>query len=122
LNARGLPGVRFEPATFTPRSIPNMASSPRLEGTALHGIRYQITDTNAFQPVEAGVHVLHAFYQQAEARGDTLIARPDWLARLAGTPRLEAMLVDEAQPATMIQAWADEVRAFRTRRQPYLLY
>jgi hypothetical protein len=32
------------------------------------------------------------------------------------------MLVDGAQPAAMIQAWADEVRAFRTRRQPYLLY
>lgn len=122
LNARGLPGVQFEATTFTPRSIPNMASSPRLEGTTLHGIRYRITDANAFQPVEAGVHVLHAFYQQAEARGDTLIARPDWLARLAGTPRLEAMLVDGAQPAAMIQAWADEVRAFRTRRQPYLLY
>jgi uncharacterized protein YbbC (DUF1343 family) len=122
LNAQGLPGVTFNRASFTPQSIPNMASSPRLEGTPLHGVRYRVTDVDTFQPVEAGVHVLHAFYQQAEAQGDTLIARPEWLARLAGTPRLQTMLEDGASPAAIIQAWTDEVDAFRTRRQPYLLY
>ncbi len=122
LNARGLPGVQFEPVTFTPQSIPNMASAPRLENTTLHGVRYHITDVDTFRPVEAGVHVLHAFYQQATARGDTLIARPDWQARLAGTPRLQSMLERGARPDAIIQAWRDEVEAFRTRRQPYLLY
>lgn len=122
LNARGLPGVAFDPVTFTPQSIPNMASSPRLEGTALRGVRYRITDAKTFAPVEAGVHVLHAFYQHAVARGDTLIARPEWLARLAGTPRLQTLLGRGARPTAIIQAWTDEVNAFRTRRQPYLLY
>jgi len=122
LNGRGLPGVTFEPASFTPESIPNMASSPRLEGTALHGIRYRITNGDAFQPVEAGMHVLHAFHQEAAAQGDTLIARPEWLARLAGTPRLHTMLEDGAAPSAIIQAWTEEVEAFRAQRQPYLLY
>ncbi len=122
LNARGLPGVSFEPVSFTPESIPNMASSPRLEGTALQGIRYRVTDVDAFQPVEAGVHVLHAFYQQADAQGDSLIARPEWLARLAGTPRLHTMLEDGAAPSAIIQAWTGEVETFRAQRQPYLLY
>ena len=122
LNARGLPGVTFEPAAFTPESIPNMASSPRLEGTPLHGVRYRVTDADAFEPVEAGVHVLHAFHHAAEARGDSLVARPRWLARLAGTPRLQAMLDDGATPASIIQSWTDEIDGFRARRQPYLLY
>lgn len=122
LNARGLPGVTFESAAFTPESIPNMASSPRLEGTSLHGIRYRVTDVDAFQPVEAGMHVLHAFHRAAKAQGDSLIARPEWLARLAGTPRLQAMLDDGATPAAIIQSWTDEVDGFRARRQPYLLY
>ena len=99
-----------------------MASSPRLEGTTLHGVRYRITDVDAFQPVEAGVHVLHAFYQQAKARGDTLIARPEWLARLAGTPRLNTLLDEGASPPAIIRAWTDEVAAFQDQRQPYLLY
>ena len=57
-----------------------------------------------------------------QPNGDTLIARPEWLARLAGTPRLQTMLENGAQPAAIIQAWADEVEAFRARRQAYLLY
>jgi uncharacterized protein YbbC (DUF1343 family) len=112
LNARGLPGVTFESVSFT----------PRLEGTALHGIRYRVTDAHAFRPVEAGIHVLHAFYQEAEARDESLIARPEWLARLAGTPRLQTMLEDGTQPSAIIQAWADDVESFRARRQPYLRY
>lgn len=122
LNTRSLPGVQFESVTFTPRAIPNMASAPRLEGATLHGIRYRVTDVEAFQPVETGVHVLHAFYQQAHARGDSLIARPNWLARLAGTRRLQSMLDAGATPRAIIQAWQDEVDAFRARRTPYLLY
>lgn len=122
LNARALPGVQFEPVTFTPRSIPNMASEPRLEDTTLHGVRYRITDVDAFESVEAGVHVLHAFYQHAKARNDTFIARPEWLARLAGTPRLEAMLKDGARPTAIIRAWGNEVSNFRQQREPYLLY
>lgn len=122
LNGRDLPGVHFEVAAFTPRSIPNMASSPRLEGKTLHGARYRITSTEAFAPVETGIHVLHAFYQLVQARGDTLIARPEWLARLAGTPRLQAMLDAGKRPSAIIAAWQDDVATFRTRREPYLLY
>jgi uncharacterized protein YbbC (DUF1343 family) len=122
LNARRLPGVRFEPVAFTPRSIPGMASAPRLQGQKLHGVRYRIVDVDAVAPVEAGIHVLQAFFQQATARGDTLIARPRWLARLAGTTQLHALLDKGASPEQIIATWADAVRRFQTRRRPYLLY
>ena len=122
LNARGLPGVRFEPAHFTPRSIPGMSSNPKLEGEAVHGVRYVVTDADAFRSVEAGMHVLHAFYEQAEAAGEDFIARPDWLTRLAGTERLGALLTSGARPEAIIAAWQAEVETFRRQRQPYLLY
>ena len=35
LNALALPGVKFEPTRFTPRSIEGMASKPLLEGRRL---------------------------------------------------------------------------------------
>ncbi len=123
LNARGLPGVRFEATEFTPESIEGMAASPKLEGEILSGIRYVVTDAEAFLPVEAGIHVLHAFHEQARAQDvDDFIGRPSSLARLAGTDQLLEMLNAGATPEEMIAAWERDIEAFRQRRQPYLLY
>ena len=123
LNAHGLPGVRFEPTSFTPESIEGMASNPKLEGEALQGVRYVVGDAAAFRPVEAGIHVLHAFHAQAEKLGvPDFIARPDWLTTLAGTERLGELLQAGASPEAIIAAWEDEVAAFEEQRAPYLLY
>ncbi len=122
LNGRGLPGVRFEPVEFTPESIEGMAMNPKLLGRKLQGVRYVLTDVDAFRPVEAGIHVLHAFWQQAEAAGQSLIARPASLARLSGTDGLLQMLENGAGPEAIIASWNEEVEDFRRRREPYLLY
>ena len=121
LNARSLPGVRFEAAAFTPRPIEGMDTEPKLDGQALEGIRYTITDAAAFRPVEAGIHVFHAFYHQAPDV-DGFLTRQPWLARLSGTTRLGTMLAEGAEPETIIAAWQDEVAAFRARSRAYLLY
>lgn len=123
LNARNLPGVTFDATTFTPRSIPGMASHPKHESQALHGIRISISDRRAYRPVETGIHVLHAFYHAAPQDAETpFIARPAWLTKLAGTERLGAMLGDGRRPEAIIATWQDEVDAFRQTRKPYLLY
>jgi uncharacterized protein YbbC (DUF1343 family) len=122
LAAAGLPGVRFAPAQFTPRGIEGMASDPKLEGTPVQGIRLLVTDAAAFRPFETGLYVLDAFYRQAGAGGHDLLTRPEWLAKLAGTERLHALLREGAAPAAMVAAWQDEAEAFRNRRAPYLLY
>ena len=121
LNARGLPGVRFEAAAFTPRPIESMDTKPKLDGQALEGIRYTITDAAAFRPVEAGIHVFHAFYHQAPDV-DGFLTRQPWLTRLSGTTRLGTMLAAEAEPEAIIAAWQDEVAAFREQSRAYLLY
>ena len=123
LNAYGLPGVRFESDEFTPESIEGMSSHPKLEGEALNGIRIIVTDAAVFQPVETGVHVLHAFYRQAAENdvGD-FISRPDGLARLAGTDRLLEMLDEGASAADIINSWEEDVARYRQRIAPYLLY
>lgn len=120
LNARGLPGVRFEPVTFTPESIPGMATHPKLEGTPVHGIRYVLTDRAAFRAVETGVHVLHALFHQAPDPG--VFLNRDGLARLAGTDRLAEGLAAGARPDALIREWQAEVTAFARKRTPYLLY
>ncbi len=119
LNGRALAGVRFEPATFTPRPIPGMDTNPKLNGQRLHGIRLQVTDRAAFMPVETGIHILEAFYRMAAG---ALVSRPSWLNRLSGTERLAEMLLEGKAPDAIIQAWESEVAAFRALREPYLLY
>ncbi len=123
LNDRGLEGVRFEPVSFTPESIDGMAANPKLLDTDVHGIQYAITDPEAFQPVEAGIHVLHAFYQQAQQEGiDDFLDRPASLARLSGTDRLYEMLTSGTGPGEIIASWQDEVEQFRQARDAYLRY
>ena len=121
LNARSLPGVRFEAATFSPRPIEGMDTNPKLDGQSLEGIRYAVTNASAFRPVEAGIHVFHAFYQQAPDV-DGFLTRQAWLAKLSGTTRLGAMLAQGTRPEAIVAAWQEEVTAFRTRREGYLLY
>ena len=122
LNARSLPGVRFLPATFTPQPRPG-APQPRYQGQRLYGVRLVITDRRSFQPVETGIHLLHAFYHQTPpAQQARFIERPQWLARLAGTDRLYTLLQQGASPETIIADWHQAVTAFQEQRRPYLLY
>ena len=93
-------------AAFTPESIGGMSSDPYLKGQALQDVRLQVTDAAAFQPVEAGVHIAHAFLQQAPDK-QAFFAQPDFLAKPAGTARLQQMLLAGATPEAVIAAWLD---------------
>lgn len=120
LNARGLPGVRFHATRFTP--TPNAGdASPKFEGTSLSGLRIEVTDAGAYRPVEAGIHILHAVYQQAE-REDVADFFTSYVTSLAGTQALAQMLDNGAGPGAIIATWQDSVRSFREQRRPYLLY
>ncbi len=123
LQARSLPGVAIDTTTFTPESRPQAAPSPRFEGKQMYGFRVRITDRQAVQPVELGIHTLHATYQQAQVEGDTsFISRPDHFTRLAGTEQLRTLLEQDRSAHAIIETWADDVQQFRNQRSPHLLY
>jgi len=123
LNARNLPGIRFESATFTPRPIKGMDSNPKLEGQTLSGIQHIITDAQTFLPVDTGIHVIHAFYRQSKHEHiHPFVDREAWMTRLAGTSRFLDLLHDGASPSDIIASWQDEIAFFQQKRAPYLLY
>lgn len=100
-------GIAIAPATFTPRAIPGKASSPKFEGQTCHGVRLQVTDYGAFEPVAFGVALLDLMLQYTPGARTT-----DFIYKLAGSSAVDAL-----QPS-----WKADVRAFRKARQPYLLY
>jgi len=123
LNALGLPGVKFETATFKPRSIPGVAAHPRFEGTGLHGVRVVVTDVARIEPLEVGMHVLCAIAAEARSKGVApLFGNLKMLYAIAGTKRLHNMLAAGNDGAAIIAAWQPEVEQFKAKRAQYLLY
>jgi uncharacterized protein YbbC (DUF1343 family) len=123
LDALALPGVRFEPAEYTPRSIPDVARHPRWAGTPVAGARLVVTDAARFQPLETGIHILAALVAEARSRADASPLRTEGLFdALAGTKRLRRMLEGGSDGRAIIAAWQAEVARFRALRARYLLY
>ncbi len=58
LEARRLPGVRFEAATFTPEAIPGVSPSPPLEGVRLDGVRLVVVDRATIDPFAVAIELL----------------------------------------------------------------
>lgn len=120
LNARNLPGLAFEPVTFTPESIPHMATSPKFMNTEIHGVRYMIEDARKVKPVAAGIHLLEAFLEQAPDRKKFFTESR--IQRLAGTGRLHRSLLDGVPAAVIARSWEEDISKFKQKRQPYLRY
>jgi uncharacterized protein YbbC (DUF1343 family) len=123
LNALGLAGVRFQRATFAPRSIPGVAAHPRFVGTSLSGVRIVVTDVARIEPLEVGMHALSAIAAEARSKGVTpLFGNLKMLHAIAGTHRLHQMLTNGGDGAAIIAAWQAEVAQFKAKRARYLLY
>lgn len=122
LNARNLPGLRFEPATFTPESIPGMATRAKHMGVHLEGIRHVVTDEYAVRPVAAGMHVIEAFYRQVPGDEEEAFFNRPRIGRLAGTHRVMDMFRAGSTADEVIASWEDELREFDQLRQQYFLY
>jgi uncharacterized protein YbbC (DUF1343 family) len=122
LNEAGLSGVRFEPASFTPESIPSMSASPKHEGVALEGVSLIITDAEVFYPVAAGVHLVAAAYRLTPDDMKPEFFRSRWMRLISGGSRLEDMITTGDDPEEIVDAWSDEVARFVEMRRRYLLY
>ncbi len=120
LNDKSLPGVLFEVSEFTPEPLTNMDSAPKLNGQTIQGLRIYVTDREIYQPVETGIHILHAFYH-AVTDTDEFLSRPEWLAKLSGTAKLTQML-SSMVPEDIIASWQEEIREFIVRSEGYHLY
>jgi uncharacterized protein YbbC (DUF1343 family)/CubicO group peptidase (beta-lactamase class C family) len=110
LNERGIPGVRFVPVTFTPRSS-NYA------GETCVGVSVVLLDRNAQDSPEMGVELaaaLHKLYPQLFK-----IEKMD--ALLLNQRAFEALLAGQ-DPRRIADDWRESLEAFQKLREKYALY
>ena len=110
LNTNGLPGVRFDPVTFTP-------ASSMWANQHCGGVRLVVTNRDTFDPIRTGLVMLQTACQiyPSQAR-----ATP-YAAELMGVPGLEAS-IKTVDIGGLIASWQADLAQFRTLRRRYLLY
>ena len=110
LERRGIAGVRFEPAVFTP-------NSDRYAGKRCQGIRIVLLDREALDAPRLGMELAVALHRLHPK----MFAVKDMLALLGSRPTLAAIEADK-DPAVIARRWQAGVEAFAAMRAKYLLY
>jgi uncharacterized protein YbbC (DUF1343 family) len=115
LEAHGIPGIRFEPVTFTPRE----PGDGKYGDTAVHGVRFITTDRTLYDPTRAGIAAL---VEIRALHDDSMTFRESHFDRLAGTDRVRRQLLAGATVAQIMEPWSAQRAAFMDVRQRHLLY
>ncbi len=110
MNARGLAGVQFQAASFTP-------TSSVYAGQAVGGVRMEVTDRDAIRPVSVGLALGRELMERYPSQ-----FRPAAIQNLL-VNRTTMWSILRGDPFSRILGWADASRAsFLQRRAPYLIY
>ncbi|MEX0724013.1 MAG: DUF1343 domain-containing protein [Gracilimonas sp.] len=105
--------VKLDSITFTPRSIPGKALSPKLEGEQSYGIQISFPDGySQTDPLKLGIDLLEF------ARENTTDFEINPFANNLFGIDLEKIIESNEE----IPSWEDEVESFREKREGYLLY
>jgi len=110
LNHLGLPGVTFTPIRFTP-------TSSVFANTECRGVRFLVTDREAFRPIDLGAGLASILHRLHGAKFDvekmiTLVGNQETLNG-----------VRNGMPLVDLKAlWQSGITGFEKRRAPFLLY
>jgi uncharacterized protein YbbC (DUF1343 family) len=112
MNARQLPGVRFEAITMA--VLPTAAKHP---GRTIPGIRFVVTDRRAYRPVRTSLLLIDEIRRQHPRD----FAWTGTIDRLTGSDKVRRAVEGGWLPA-LLEEWDREAAEFRESRTPYLLY
>jgi uncharacterized protein YbbC (DUF1343 family) len=111
LNARAIPGARFEPITWVPER--GFWSGKTLAGVLIH-----VDDPHAFTNVRTALEILVA----ARAQGRLHINHAANFDRDWGTDTVRLGLLSGAAPDAIVASWESGLSSYRAMRERYLLY
>jgi uncharacterized protein YbbC (DUF1343 family)/CubicO group peptidase (beta-lactamase class C family) len=110
LNARSIPGIRVYPTVFRP-------TASNYAGRTIEGIRFVITDREAFASVRFGIEL-------AVALEKLFPGKMTWTVneKLAGSSKVLNAIAKGQEAAQVLRLFETDTEAFLVRRQPFLLY
>lgn len=112
MNAKGVPGVRFEAITMTVE--PTAGKHP---GKTIPAIRFVITDREAYRPVRTALTAI----DEIRRRHTADFAWTRTIDRLTGTDRVRLAIEAGTLPA-LLDEWDREAAAFRRSVSGVLMY
>jgi uncharacterized protein YbbC (DUF1343 family) len=112
MNARGLPGIRFEATTLTVER-----TAGKYPGQTIPGIRFHITDRATYRPVRTALLVIAEIRRQHPAD----FKWTGSIDRLAGTDRVRLQTEAGTLPA-LLDEWERAAAAFRAGVASILMY
>jgi uncharacterized protein YbbC (DUF1343 family) len=113
LNAKGIPGVRFDSTSRT------IAPGAKFAGQTIPMIEITITDRNAVRSPELGAHMLRAIYKRHPREFSW---REQGIERLSGSRALREAVQREGGVEALIPIWRAESDQFARDAMPYRLY
>ena len=111
LNARELPGIRFNPVTFTP------AAGAKLGGQVCQGVFMIVTDRDRLRAVRVGLEIASALSRLSGQQ-----FRLEDAATLLGSKATLARIRAGEEPASIAASWSADEAEWRATRTKYLLY
>jgi uncharacterized protein YbbC (DUF1343 family) len=115
LEARRLPGVRFERSDFTPQG----ATDGKYSGRALGGIRIVVTDRNEFSPGRTSAALLWAIRRMSP---DSLVVRGPAFDERLGRPSMREAIMRGEDPDAVVARDSAAVGAWWRAVARYTLY
>ena len=112
MNARAMPGIRFEAITVTVAS-----TAAKFPGQTIPAIRFAVTDRQAYRPVHTMLLLIDEIRRQHP--GDFAWGKS--IDRLTGSDKVR-LAIDGGQLPALLDAWDREAAEFAASRKPYLLY
>ncbi|HYR12514.1 MAG TPA: hypothetical protein VEQ60_32295 [Longimicrobium sp.] len=112
MNARGLPGIRFEAITMA--VLPTAAKFP---GQTIPAIRFVVTDREAYRPVRTSLLLIDEIRRQHPRD----FAWTRTIDRLTGSDRVRLAVEGGSLPA-LLEEWDREAAQFAESRKRFLLY
>ncbi len=111
-------GVELIPEDFTPVDIKGKAHNPKFENQLCHGFRLEITDRNAYKPIETTALIIQSVIK---VHADKFEWREQWIDKLSGSGRMR-QYIDNYEVERLFPEWRQESEEFAVKIQQYLRY
>ena len=115
LNGRRLPGIRFERSDFTPAG----ATDGKYSGQVVRGVRFVLTDRDAYDAGRTAAAVLWAVHR---ADADSLVVRTSTFDERFGRSSMREAILRGEDPDDVVRRDANAVAEWQRKVAPFRLY